>query len=349
MAEGFASGRITLSANMKDSVIERVRRYLATLPPAVAGQRGHDATFRAACALVHRFGLPEEIALGLLLSDYNPRCSPPWTLAELAHKVRDALAAPSDKSRGYLLQAGDPLPSPARAASPPSPKWPAPNPERIREAVNGGPGALELWKRSPVRLDVDDGSNAAPIISALFMDGGNADPLLCVGRSAPEFATRPLSQWLAGGRLAEHALIVPAPMTARTGRTKAGRDSEHTLANTGPRRFIVVEFDTGTADENAARLWHLSGFAPLALVVHSGGKSLHGWFPVGGGLPGDVGRFMRYAASIGADPTLFRNRSQFVRLPGGTRENGCRQSVFFWNPPALTPATATPVNGKGAA
>ena len=120
-------------------------------------------------------------------------------------------------------------------------------------------------------------------------------------------------------------------MTARTGRTKAGKVSEHCLENTGPRRFVIVEFDTGTTDEHAARLWHLDGYAPLALVVHSGGKSLHGWFPTKGCQPEEVHRFMSYAASLGADTKLFSNPSQFVRLPSGTREGGCRQSVFYDN------------------
>jgi primase-polymerase (primpol)-like protein len=33
-------------------VTERARRYLTKIPPAISGQRGHDATFHAACALV---------------------------------------------------------------------------------------------------------------------------------------------------------------------------------------------------------------------------------------------------------------------------------------------------------
>ena len=321
------------------SIPERAGRYLDALPPALAGSGGHDATFRAACALTHGFALPEDAALGLLLSHYNGRCSPPWTPAELAHKVRSALATPSAKGRGYLLEKDD-VPAPVAAPVDLRPRWPAPDPARIAAALKDGPTALELWQRSPALLDVDDGSNAAEIVAALFTDADNPDPLLCVGNSSREFATRPLSFWTSRRRLADLALIVPAPMSARTGRTKDGRESEHTLENTGSRRFVVVEFDTGTADEHAARLWHLGQFAPLALVVHSGEKSLHGWFPVGGAPPEDVERFTRYAASIGADPALFRNRSQFVRLPGGWRETdgpagGCRQSVFYWNPAAL--------------
>ena len=76
---------------------ERAARYLAKLPAAVAGQRGHDAAYRAACVLVRQggpgragFGLSESDALDLLREDFNPRCLPPWSERELLHKVRSA-------------------------------------------------------------------------------------------------------------------------------------------------------------------------------------------------------------------------------------------------------------------
>ena len=43
-------------------------------------------------------------------------------------------------------------------------------------------------------------------------------------------------------------------MTSRTGRTQDGKESEHSLENTGPRRFLVIEQDAGTVDEQAAIL-----------------------------------------------------------------------------------------------
>ena len=43
--------------------------------------------------------------------------------------------------------------------------------------------------------------------------------------------------------------LVPSPMIARTGLTQEGKESEHTMRNTGPRRFLVVEFDTGGIDD----------------------------------------------------------------------------------------------------
>ena len=316
------------------SIIERARRYLAAVPPAVSGSGGHDATFHAACVLVHGFGLTVDEARPIL-HEWNARCLPPWHVADLEHKLVSADSTPANRPRGYLLnereRACPPPPWSNQASLAPTKQkpWPDPDPAQIAVALKDGPTALQLWERSPVRLDEDDGSNCAAIMRALFTDADQPDPLLCVGKSSREFATRPLSVWLTCERLADFSFVVPAHMTARAGHTKAGKVSEHTLENTGPRRFVVVEFDTGTTDEHAARIWHLDGYARLALVVHSGGKSLHAWFPIAGYQPEEVRRFMEYAALLGADTKLFSNPSQFVRLPGGTREGGCRQSVFY--------------------
>lgn len=69
---------------------ERARAYARQTPPAVAGQGGSLATFKLAVALVRGFALPEEQALAVLATEFNPRCEPPWNEAELIHKVRCA-------------------------------------------------------------------------------------------------------------------------------------------------------------------------------------------------------------------------------------------------------------------
>jgi hypothetical protein len=70
------------------SVVDRARRYLDKLPPAVSGQGGHAQTLQAACEL-YRFGLDDSNAHALL-DEYNGRCSPAWTSKEIDHKLADA-------------------------------------------------------------------------------------------------------------------------------------------------------------------------------------------------------------------------------------------------------------------
>src|SRR6266498_3795346 len=66
-----------------------VRAHLAKLPPAISGDGGHSATFRAACECV-RLGLSDCDAM-LLLGEWNgTHCQPPWSEKELAHKLADA-------------------------------------------------------------------------------------------------------------------------------------------------------------------------------------------------------------------------------------------------------------------
>ena len=70
----------------KTSVLSRASAYLAKCEPAVSGQRGHDKAFKAACAIGLGFDLAQADTLRLLREEYNPRCDPPWSDAELIHK-----------------------------------------------------------------------------------------------------------------------------------------------------------------------------------------------------------------------------------------------------------------------
>lgn len=68
---------------------ERAVAYLAKLPPAVAGNGGHRATFAASCRLVE-FGLTMDQALPLLAAWNETHCFPPWDEHQLRHKLADA-------------------------------------------------------------------------------------------------------------------------------------------------------------------------------------------------------------------------------------------------------------------
>ena len=176
----------------------------------------------------------------------------------------------------------------------PMSKWPTVNDERREAILSNGYGLADLWELSPVRIE-DNGQHTEAIIDRLFP--GN--PLLCCGKSNSEFDTRPREDWR--GQLAGLQLIVPSPMSAPTGLTQQGKESAHALNNTGARRFLVVEFDQGTTDEHAALLIHLAGYAPMVCALHSGNKSLHGWFYCAGQPEDKLLRFMRCAVSLGAD------------------------------------------------
>jgi hypothetical protein len=222
-------------------------------------------------------------------------------------------------------------------------RWPDPDFELIEAVAQRGNGLVDLWEASPVRVDSNQ-PKTEEIIDSLFP--GN--PLLCCGWTRHRFDTRPRNRWY---KLHDLQFIVPNPMTATVGLTKSRKPSGHALSNTGPRRFLIVEFDLESnnspeearllatletegrdvRDLCAALLLHLAEKAPLALGVHSGGKSLHGWFYCAGIAEEKVWRFFRYSVSLAADRANW-NPSQFARMPDGLRENGKRQTVYFLNP-----------------
>src|SRR4030095_9103803 len=84
------------------SVIERARRYVATMEPAISGNDGHGTTFHVACVLSWGFALSESDAW-TLLCEYNQRCQPPWSEKELQHKLDDVPNVPHEKQRGHLI------------------------------------------------------------------------------------------------------------------------------------------------------------------------------------------------------------------------------------------------------
>ena len=248
-----------------------------------------------------------------LLAAYAANCGRHIPRREIEAAVRDS------EANAWRPQ------GPGQAARPEAkPTWPAVNQEQREAVLRDGIGLADLWEASPVRLD-DDNPQTEAIVDQLFPGG----PLLCVGQSNSVFDTKAREAWRA--QLAGMQLIVPSPMTALTGLTKEGKESAHALSNTGPRRFLVIEFDRGSFDEHATLLWHLATYAPLVLAVHSGSKSLHGWFYCASQPEDTLRRFMRYAVSLGADFRTWFN-SQFVRMPDGTRDNGNRQAVHYFNP-----------------
>lgn len=75
-----------------DAVVERARKYVAKIPAAVSGERGHDKTYHVACVLAKDFGLDHSQVMDVL-HEYNQRCDPPWTEAELERKGREGAKA----------------------------------------------------------------------------------------------------------------------------------------------------------------------------------------------------------------------------------------------------------------
>jgi hypothetical protein len=221
----------------------------------------------------------------------------------------------------------------------PSPKWPKPDLEAIRQIVREGFSLYDLSEASPRRFN-NAQSYVEEIIDTLFP----ANPLLCVGRTKFVFQTKRREEFR--GSLSDCAYIVPNPMLKVEGTTRAGKISQHSLEATAAKTYQVIEFDfrsghplvaewardgISVADACAALHWHLSCRLPFVAATHSAGISVHGWYNVFGKSELSVRAFMAEAIRLGADPATWC-RSQFVRLPDGLRENGARQTAFYLDP-----------------
>jgi hypothetical protein len=221
----------------------------------------------------------------------------------------------------YRWQPGTKPASAPKAA----PTWPTRDENRIAEIAAADPDALDKLRiSSPVQVSPEL-HDPDCLLERLFP--GN--PLICVGFSAREFFTAPRDSFK--GTLEGFQLITPSPMSALTGTRKSdGKPSAHCLNNTGARTYLVVECDQGDRDTQAAVIRHLATRAPLAMVVDSGGKSLHAWFHCKGRPEDRLRTFFREAVALGGDPKTW-GRSQFVRMPLAIRDNGKLQAVHFFN------------------
>lgn len=185
-------------------------------------------------------------------------------------------------------------------------------------------------KASPMFSPTDTGLRAHDVLPALY----GPDAWVCVASDAQHATTQRLEDVLP---IAERMpFVVANAMTAARGKTKMGNPSARCHGNAcapALRRFVVVEFDTG--EDLAIQARYLSALhrpaCPLALVVFSGGKSLHGWFNVAGLPEAEKLTAFRRGCLLGADQSLW-DRAKLVRMPGGTRHDGTRQFIAYFEP-----------------
>jgi hypothetical protein len=132
-------------------------------------------------------------------------------------------------------------------------------------------------------------------------------------------------------------LMVPNPLLAEWGYTKSipPTRSERALSNVGPRRYLILDFDSGSRDEQAAIIWYLrqqwqKQHVPLVMVLDSGRRSLHGWFDVRHLEEPEIWKLCRQAYRLRADDATF-GKSQLVRVPGALRpDTGKLQRVYYY-------------------
>jgi len=188
----------------------------------------------------------------------------------------------------------------------------------------------DLVKSSPQPIPL----TTSEALSGLFDTGD----LVNLAVSARSTKTNYLDEWLSMGDLSKYQLMVPHPMNALHGITKNGRKHRpRTVSNTGPRNWVVTEFDQPPIEWQPSLISELAQIADQkpAMILWSGNKSLHAWWLIGDADSEAIEGFESEASRLGADPSLFGDarRCQLVRTPLTARDNGKVQRVLYWNPP----------------
>lgn len=181
----------------------------------------------------------------------------------------------------------------------------------------------EMPQSSPAPIPDDPGDQAAAVLR-LFPPGD----VLWIGflrdsgkdRNARNF--RRASDWLESN-------LPPAPrICSCTFIPGVIRRCQRTMRSW---RFLVVEADVLDFPSQGAILrWLARGSLRLRAIVHSGGRSLHGWFDCPGKR--DLAQLRVQLPALGCDPALF-NPVQPVRLPGWRRpDNGNIPRLLYLAP-----------------
>ena len=312
--------------------------------PPEAGAGVHSWAFKCAKGLAPWRPPHEAITI---LTQASKKCSRTVPQREIEDAIKNARSdwKPETEQARLIRSMGATSPYP-RVKTYPDPDW-----TKIAAIARSGRSISHLAAASPTPPD----RSAGEIISMLW----HGNPLLCLAKRHPADAvTKRRSEWLStAGGISDHSLIVPSPMISVTGTALTGQPSVRCLDNTGPRWFLVVEFDfkpdvsgkvtpvapllSEMAAETPPRtapdlcaailLYLLEHGAPLVLAVHSGGKSIHGWFPTHGADDEALWPFFTTCCSYGADPATW-SRCQMIRLPAGTRGDDTPQRILYFNP-----------------
>lgn len=308
----------------RPSPIERAAAYVEKMPQAVSGSGGHNQTFAVTCALLKGFDLTISEARPIL-QEYNRRCDPPWSEAEIEHKLVSAEGSPDgEKGRGYLLGEGE-----SRGDKPEEGKGkifkPFPKPQYDPKALDGFSAPWRdkidlLWlaNRSEVDPALLDSDSFLSLLylsheKALVFDNdktqGQAvwpdDPLPKTGKNGVWFIAQPVD-----------GEYYPNPRTK-----KMSRRSEESITDW---RWMILE-----SDKAPLRHW-LGAIVQMPLRIAalytSGSRSVHALIRIDARtkkhwdeLKKKMAPGLRYLVTNGADPGVL-SAVRLTRLPFAFRE-----------------------------
>ena len=276
---------------------------------------------------------------GWVLSTANRAARAGVSQAEAERDILNAMSrppSPSGEVRVAVAKAyREHVPGGGGVPYPHKPK-PRPLPLTREHFIRKGDGAAEVdwWERSPVRIDWEPGPrDMVEVLKALWMP----EEMLFLGDRqgsivAPAHA---LIRRYRTAPVPPHLIL--NPMSGREHLTKDGRPSMRCDEAVSVFRYAVAEFDD-MSREAQHQFWAGFTSAPVAALVDSGGKSIHGWLRVD--CPNreawerdvDHGLFERVLIPLGCDAAC-KNESRLSRAPGHYRsEKNSWQRLLYLDP-----------------
>lgn len=282
--------------------------YISRLP-SPGGGGAHRAIFAAGC-LGSKAGLAQDSVFQDLRS-----CMPAGTRMVSDREIRDGVAA------GFATSGGNATPHPSRPS-------PAIAPGTFDRLVREGAGATEedISRLSPVPVNLPAHEAAALVLGALYKE---EEPLF-IGDDkfpgVPGRTVRPAGEWakiFQFNRIVAWPKIIPNPLTGKPSPKKSGAGMTYRGDGcVSAYRFAVLEMDSVPIEDQLA-FWAAAKL-PLAALIHSGGKSLHGWVRVDCESAEEWEREIRgrmfpaYWVPLGFDAAC-SNAARLSRTPGHLR------------------------------
>ena len=219
---------------------------------------------------------------------------------------------------------------------PPKPR-PLVKPEYLQQLIKRGSDIVEadLWEASTVRPYDETDKDAVLLLDTLY----RCDDILFLGERY-DTKVQSAAKWIdqirrSGTNGLPH--IIPNPVTGEEHISKSGKASFRCDAAIKDFRFAMVEFDDLSRQDQLA-FW-ASIPLPIAALIDSGGKSIHGWIATEGITNSEqwtaqveIGLYKQRLIPMGVDPAC-RNEARLSRLAGHLRQEKSRwQRLLYLNP-----------------
>jgi hypothetical protein len=187
---------------------------------------------------------------------------------------------------------------------------------------------MDLIESSPIRLLDNVTRDAHTLLEVLY----NEDDILFIGDTYST-KVKTVREWMDDTELLSNPFIIPNPMTGLSGTTQTGKESYRCEATVKECRYCIIEMDDTPIDEQVCFWLDAIERLPVACVIRSGSKSLHGWIRVD--CPIDkwntdvkVKLFENIFVPMGADKSC-SNKARLSRLPGHDRKDKERQRLLY--------------------